>query len=83
MGTRPVFIIIFRCSNDFITQKVYFFVVNASLHWLNNFRSVYLVLVSLLFNGAGSGASFQVSALSANCLEDCANFTTTPKESDL
>ncbi len=30
----------------------------------------------MLFNVAGLGTLFQVSALSANFLEDCANFTT-------
>ncbi len=81
MGTRPVFLI-FRCSNDFITQKGVFFVVNASLHWLYNIRGVYLVQVSLLFNVAGFGTLFQVSALAANCLEDCANFTKSPEQND-
>jgi hypothetical protein len=42
---RPV-IKIFRCSNEFMTQKSVILAVNASLRWLNNVSSMYLTHVS-------------------------------------
>jgi hypothetical protein len=44
----------FRCSNDFIMQKIYFSQLTLSLHLLNNVRGVYLVQVFLLFIGQQS-----------------------------
>jgi hypothetical protein len=42
----------FRCFKDFRMQKVYpFLEVNASLLWLNNVSSMYLIQASLLLIG--------------------------------
>jgi hypothetical protein len=60
-----------------------FLTVNASLRWLNNVTGVYLVQVSLLLIGQqGLGHFFRILVLASHWLEDCANFTPTPKEND-
>ncbi len=56
--------------------------VNASLCWLNNVVGVYLNQLLALSWSAGFGTFLQVSDLASLWLQDCANFTPTPKEND-
>ncbi len=67
----------------FYNAKSVFLEVIASLCWLSNISSVYLVLISLLLIGQqGSGTFLSVSALSSHWLEEFAICTLTLEEND-
>jgi hypothetical protein len=66
--TRP-FLKIFRSSNDFVTQKVYFTLSACTCPGILAF-----------YRSAGFGRFIQVPALASHWLEDCANFTPAPEE---
>ncbi len=78
-GKEPFFQL-FRCSNDFITQKVYF------SRLMQNYVGLIMLALSPGFLAsywsAGFGTFLQVSALASNWLEDCANCTPTPEKND-
>jgi hypothetical protein len=80
-GTGP-FLKIYCCSNDFITQKVYFFAVNASLCSLNNVSGVLSPDFLDSYWSAGFRKFLKVLCLASHWLEDCANCTPTPEEND-
>jgi hypothetical protein len=61
-GTGPFFKF-FRCSHDFITQKVYFSWVNASLRWFNKVSGVQVSLLLIGQRGLGNFFRYHRSLL--------------------
>jgi hypothetical protein len=75
-GMRPV-LKLFRCSNDIITQKVYF---SRLMRVCIGLSGLHLIQVLCFIWSEGFGRFLHVSVLASHWLEDCANFTLTPDE---